>query len=92
MSGDAYVARQTPVQSQTGPKALACGSDPGSGLARKGSGLGKEPSRGAVLGLIRIRGACRQFSLVFPVYNYAWCYIPRKLWRYKLQPLSSRQL
>jgi hypothetical protein len=39
MSGEAYVARQTTVQPQTGPKALACGSDPGSGLTRKGSGL-----------------------------------------------------
>jgi hypothetical protein len=39
MLGEAYVARQTPVQPQTGPKALACGSDPGYGLTRKGSGL-----------------------------------------------------
>jgi hypothetical protein len=39
MLGEAYVARQTQVQPQTGPKALACGSDPGSGLTRKGSGL-----------------------------------------------------
>jgi hypothetical protein len=39
MSGEAYVARQTPVQPQTGPEALACGSDPSSGLTRKGSGL-----------------------------------------------------
>jgi hypothetical protein len=34
----------------------------------------QEPSRGAVLGLIRIRGAWRQFSLVFRVYSNAWCY------------------
>jgi hypothetical protein len=32
MSGEAYVARQTPVQPLTGPKALTCGSDPGFGL------------------------------------------------------------
>jgi hypothetical protein len=36
----------------------------------------QEPSRGAVLGLIRIGGACRQFSLAFPVYSNVWHYIP----------------
>jgi hypothetical protein len=39
MSGKVYVARQTPVQPQSRPKALACGSDPASGFTCKGSGL-----------------------------------------------------
>jgi hypothetical protein len=38
----------------------------------------QEPSRGVVLGLIRIGGACRGPSLAFPVYSNAWRYMQQR--------------